>query len=303
MTGLRDYAPHKLDAVPPCDPDMFAHNAYVAYMGWLHKWFPNADVVDVHRSKGVLIPIVRVAAGEGSVAYIGYNFQDLVICMGKAPWREAEGDPRVAQRMKRIRRREARRPSRGRGSWRIPRLAAGQSEGQSHCSLQWKAGPGEVLVTTYPGVVETLVEMGVLGAAVRSAPPREKPPETGPADAPPGVVDWTRPVPMAVTDADIAFGGGLNVVERLMPPRELIPAEFDWRLDTWAHRVFRDLFFRSKCDVALQPKPGIDPTKAARHIRAIMGSFQPSQEHKTSACAYLFASWFEEPSGVTSHGV
>ncbi len=283
MTGLRDYAPHKLDAVPPCDPDMFAHNAYVAYMGWLHKWFPNADVVDVHRSKGVLIPIVRVAAGEGSVAYIGYNFCDFVVCMSESLWREAEADPRVVRRMKRIRRREARRYGRRR-SWRVPRLAAGEC-GQDHCSFQWKAEPGEVIVTTYPGVIETLVEMGVLAACA------------------PAPMNWTRPIPLDVTDVDIAFGGGPNMVERLMPPRELIPSEFDWRQDTWAHRIFRDLFFHNKCDVALQPKPGVNPAKAARHIRAIMGSFAPSQEHKTSACAYLFASWFEEPSGVTSHGV
>lgn len=293
MNGLRNYTPHKLDAIPPCDPDLFAFNAHGAYVDWLRKWFPGADVVDIHRSKSAPMPIVRVATSNGATAYIGYNFYDFVICMGEALWREAESDPRVVQRMKRIRRQRARRPGRWR-SWRVPKLAAGQCE-QDHCSFQWKAGRGEVIVTTYPGIIETLVEMGVLGAGVRSAPPREKPPETGPAAAPPAVVDWTRPVPMAVTDVDIAFGGGLDVVERLMPPRELIPAEFDWRLDTWAHRIFRDLFFRSKCDVALQPKPGIDPAKAARHIRAIVGSLQPSQEHKTSACAYLFAAWFEEP--------
>lgn len=105
-------------------------------------------------------------------------------------------------------------------------------------------------------------------------------------------IDWSKPVPQDVTDIDIAFGGS-EVVRRLMPPMEQIP-KFARR--SWAARLFSDLFFFGGNVAHLAPKPGIDKRKAVRHIQVIMRSFAPKHEHKEAAYAYLFASWFEEPS-------
>jgi hypothetical protein len=42
------------------------------------------------------------------------------------------------------------------------------------------------------------------------------------------------------------------------------------------------------------PHEGIDPAKAMRHLRAILGSFEPKHEHKEAGVAYLMSQWFKE---------
>ena len=95
--------------------------------------------------------------------------------------------------------------------------------------------------------------------------------------------------PIEVTDVLLAFPGE---VTHLMPSEEEIPEEF-WQDDgSWTQRLFADVFFSGVHNLTLVPKPGIQPDVAWRHIRAIMGSFQPKHEHKEAACRFLLDSWF-----------
>jgi hypothetical protein len=43
----------------------------------------------------------------------------------------------------------------------------------------------------------------------------------------------------------------------------------------------------------LTPREGVDKHKALAAIKAIIGSFAPKHEHKTSGCGYLLSEWFE----------
>jgi len=82
-------------------------------------------------------------------------------------------------------------------------------------------------------------------------------------------------------------------VTHLMPPQDEIPREFEHGDTKWNH-LFNDMFFRGVKIVSMTPKEGIHPTDALRHIRTIMGSFEPQHEHKEAACAYLFSQWFAD---------
>lgn len=117
--------------------------------------------------------------------------------------------------------------------------------------------------------------------------------KTTPTPAPAAPIDWTNPKPRTVTDLDMAFG--CRAME-LLPPMAQIPAEFNMsRGRNWAVRFTKELFFRGGSVAHLTPKPGIDHVEACRHIKAILGSFEPKHEHKIGGVAYLFAQWFDEP--------
>jgi hypothetical protein len=94
-------------------------------------------------------------------------------------------------------------------------------------------------------------------------------------------------LPKDVSDLDIAFGG----INGLMPAMDSIPKEF--HRGAWSNKLFSDWFYAGLKSLELTPKEGIDKTKAMRHIRAIMGSFEPKHEHKEAAVAYLLDQWFE----------
>ena len=95
-------------------------------------------------------------------------------------------------------------------------------------------------------------------------------------------------VPKDVSDLDIAFGA----IKGLMPPMASIPEEFH-HSRSWGNKLFSDWFYAGLKSLELTPKAGIDKQKALRHIRAIMGSFEPKHEHKEAAVAFLFDHWFE----------
>jgi maltooligosyltrehalose synthase len=97
-------------------------------------------------------------------------------------------------------------------------------------------------------------------------------------------------MPKEVSGLDIAFGGD---VKALMPPMETIPEEFRQNHTKW-NRIFSEMFFFGAKDLNFTPKPGIDTLTAWRHVRAIMGSWEPQHEHKEAACAYLMSLWFED---------
>lgn len=105
------------------------------------------------------------------------------------------------------------------------------------------------------------------------------------------MTDFSQPTEVdAVT---MAFPAG---VRHLMPAQSEIPDEFHHG-NNWGNRLFADWFYSGiKSLDGLVPRDGIDKTKALRHIKTVMGSFEPKHEHKESAVAYLFDKWFEPTS-------
>ena len=98
--------------------------------------------------------------------------------------------------------------------------------------------------------------------------------------------------PHTVTDVEIAFGGR---TDQLLPAENEIPREYWMRSNAWVKTVSR-WFFKGATVAevdALTPKAGVDKTAALRHLRAVLGSWEPKHEHKESGCAYLASLWFE----------
>lgn len=94
--------------------------------------------------------------------------------------------------------------------------------------------------------------------------------------------------PLDVSDLDLAFGGR---IAKLMPTYEELRGI---KIDPKWERLFSEWFFLGLKSLELTPKEGIDKSKAIRHIRAIMGSFEPKHEHKERGCAYLLSQFFED---------
>src|SRR5258707_7634560 len=93
-------------------------------------------------------------------------------------------------------------------------------------------------------------------------------------------------LPQEIDEITMAFPAN---VMHLMPPYDDIP-EYDSKWE----KLVSDWFFAGVRDLKLTPKEGIDQTKAFRHIKAILGSFEPKHEHKEAACAYLLSLWFDD---------
>lgn len=96
---------------------------------------------------------------------------------------------------------------------------------------------------------------------------------------------WSKP--QEVADAEIAFPAN---VSKLLPSRDEIPEEF-WRGNTKWNKIVGQWFF---CGLkgSLEPKKGIDKDAAMRHLRVVLGSWEPKHEHKESGVAYLMSLWF-----------
>ena len=90
--------------------------------------------------------------------------------------------------------------------------------------------------------------------------------------------------PADVNDLDMTFGH----IKGLMPTREQMREQ-----PPWARDLFAAWFYSGLESLKLTPKEGIDKAKAIRHIRTIMGSFEPKHEDKEAAVAYLLGEWFE----------
>ncbi len=95
--------------------------------------------------------------------------------------------------------------------------------------------------------------------------------------------------PKSVSDLDMVFGGKVN---ELMPKYAEIPDEFKNGSTIW-NRLFCQLFYSGGSLEHLKEKEGINRKEAIRHIRSIMGSWEPKHEHKEASVAYLFSQWFE----------
>src|SRR5579871_382448 len=80
----------------------------------------------------------------------------------------------------------------------------------------------------------------------------------------------------------------------LIPKWEAIPKEFKDGNTKW-NKLFHVWFFEGlEKGAEFKPKAGVDKTKALRHVRAVMGSFEPRHEHKEAAVAYMMSEWFED---------
>jgi hypothetical protein len=96
--------------------------------------------------------------------------------------------------------------------------------------------------------------------------------------------------PKAVTDVEIAFGGNM---EELLPPAEVIPEEF-WKGETKWNKLAEAIFYGRKTNFVIHERENIDVHFAARHIRAILASFEPKHEHKMAGCAYLLSRFYAD---------
>ena len=98
-----------------------------------------------------------------------------------------------------------------------------------------------------------------------------------------------------VSDVQLAFPAN---VDEYIPLMEDIPEKF--KNDTgdaskWIRLVALLFYGDSRnAEIYLTPKEGIDPQKAARHIKCVLGSFAPKHEHKMAGGSYLFSEWFED---------
>jgi len=103
--------------------------------------------------------------------------------------------------------------------------------------------------------------------------------------------------PIKISDAQLAFPAS---VKAMMPSR--IPEDFKRGGTPW-NKLFSDAFYRGLSSLELIPKEGIDPATAWRHVRAIMGSFEPKHEDKEAACAFLLSHWFKAAQWTPKGGV
>lgn len=99
-----------------------------------------------------------------------------------------------------------------------------------------------------------------------------------------------------VSDVEIAF----PATPPGLPAWNDLPKDFreNWHQNThrWC-RIPSKWFFKggSLDEFGLQPKEGVDAEKAMRAIRACLGSFQPSHEHKIAGVAFMLSEWFDQP--------
>lgn len=102
--------------------------------------------------------------------------------------------------------------------------------------------------------------------------------------------------PMDIDEATAAFPAGLGI---LIPKYEDIPEVYRENFSTDKHiekmrKLFNTCFFKGLKNLTLVPNEGISEYKAWRHVRCIMGSFEPKHEHKEAACVYMLSEWFKD---------
>lgn len=94
------------------------------------------------------------------------------------------------------------------------------------------------------------------------------------------------------TDVELVFP---TSVDGLMPAYKDIPKEFrDWNSPGKWNKVMSDWFYKGLKNAKWKPKPGVDEAKALRHIKYILGSWEPKHEHKAAGVAYLLNEWFKD---------
>lgn len=99
-------------------------------------------------------------------------------------------------------------------------------------------------------------------------------------------------MPIKVDAAEMAFGGGPGAMAKLLPPYASVPDEFKNDRSPYC-KLVSEWFFRGLDKKRLKVKDGIDESVAWRHMKTIMGSFEPKHEHKEAGVAYLMSQWFD----------
>jgi hypothetical protein len=99
--------------------------------------------------------------------------------------------------------------------------------------------------------------------------------------------DWSQP--QLVTGLEVALGGKMD---RLLPPRDVIPQEFTHRNNPY-HKAAATWFFGGIDSAALQAKPGINRQQGLGHLASVLNSFEPEHDHKVAGVAYLMSLWFD----------
>lgn len=107
---------------------------------------------------------------------------------------------------------------------------------------------------------------------------------------------WDKPV--VLSGLDVAFGAGHDLMEKVLPAWKEIPEDFTWNGGSgkgearqWIHKV-EDWFYKGITALKVTMKEDVDPDVALRHLRCIIGSFEPKHEHKTAGAAYLMSLWY-----------
>lgn len=108
--------------------------------------------------------------------------------------------------------------------------------------------------------------------------------------------------PHTIDEVTMAFPAD---VENLMVPYKDIPEEFrDLNKENIWIKLISDWFnLGLKDNCQFFPVQDIDPEKAYRHIKAILGSYQPKHEHKIACCAYLASLWFKKVEYKTTKNI
>ncbi|QZI85733.1 hypothetical protein CPT_Summit_082 [Stenotrophomonas phage Summit] len=97
--------------------------------------------------------------------------------------------------------------------------------------------------------------------------------------------------PQKVSDVMMAFPGELG---SLLPPLKDIPAEYkDPNCKLPFFQFMGDWFYSGVTVTGAVPADGIDPNEAVRHVKCIMGSYEPKHEHKMAAIGWLMSLWFK----------
>lgn len=55
-----------------------------------------------------------------------------------------------------------------------------------------------------------------------------------------------------------------------------------------------DWFYLGLASFDATPRDGVNKDAAIRHIKSVLGSFEPKHEHKEAAVAYLIHEWFSD---------
>ena len=97
-----------------------------------------------------------------------------------------------------------------------------------------------------------------------------------------------------VSDVDLAFPAS---VKGFLPPYEDLPKDAKGfrpagEYAAWG-RFVSDWFYRGLGSLELKPREGVDEAKALRHIKYVMGSWEPKHEHKMAGVVWLLHEWFE----------
>lgn len=104
---------------------------------------------------------------------------------------------------------------------------------------------------------------------------------------------WT---PQPISDVLMAFPAEVG---NLLPDPLAIPDEFWGSGNAWVE--FANRWFNGGLpgDTRAFMREGIDGNAAFRHLKAILGSYQPKHEHKLAGIGFLASKWFH---GVEAGG-